>query len=72
MLTDSRIYNERQLEYIEMKKEEEEKRILNLIKIQKEINFEATTFGLWFVNLTYLACFTFFSFIVLRFLSTSW
>eukprot|EP00347_Sterkiella_histriomuscorum_P011174 403373465 len=38
--------------------------------IMSEINYESTFFGLWFINLVYLASFVFFSFVVVRFWST--
>lgn len=40
------------------------------LAIMSEITYEATLFGLWFVNLAYIASFLFMSFIVLRFSST--
>ena len=40
--------------------------------IMSEINYEATFFGLWFINLLHLATFLFMSFVVLRFWNTTW
>jgi hypothetical protein len=58
------------------KGEEEEKKVMdNKIKrftIMKEINKEATLYGLWLGNITYLISFVFMSFVVFRFWSTSW
>jgi predicted glycosyl hydrolase (DUF1957 family) len=40
--------------------------------IVKDINYEASLFGVWVVNGTYLLSFIFMSFVVFRFSSTTW
>jgi len=40
--------------------------------ILSEINYEATLFGVFLVNLIHLASFIFMSFVVVRFWSTNW
>ncbi len=75
----NRIYNQRQGEFVglynetgkkKISEDEDQKSYENYHKrkgILDEINKEATVFGLWLANLSYLASFVFFSFVVFRF-----